>query len=165
MHNRAFYMQTARWGYPQGDEMAESKSSTRQGERTVTELSGATREFAEQGVDFARGAADKTMATTKETTRVAGEVYSAFSGNALDFHRHWIEMVRENTNATLDFVHKVLVVKSPSEFVELAAEHARKRLETFSEQARQLTGMAQKMTADLAAPMREGMKSTLNKAA
>ena len=69
----------------------------------------------------------------------------------MDFHRQWIEMVGENTNATLDFVHRILDVKSPSEFVELSAEHARKRFETFTEQARQLTGMAQKMTAGLAA--------------
>jgi phasin len=145
--------------------MAESKSAPRQGERTVTELSGATREFAEQGADFARGAADKTMATAKETTRAAGEAYSAFTGNTLDFHRQWIAMVRENTNATLDFVHRVLDVKSPSEFVELSPEHARKRFETFAEQSRQLTAMAQKMTADLAAPMRVGMKNALDKAA
>ena len=145
--------------------MAESKSPTRQGERAAAEFSGATRVFAEQGADFARGATDKTMATAKETTRAAGEVYSALTGNTLDFHRQWIEMVRENTNAALDFLHRVLDVKSPSEFAELSAEHARKRFETFTEQARQLTGMAQKMTADLGAPMHMGMKNALHRAA
>lgn len=83
----------------------------------------------------------------------------------VDFHRQWIAMVRENTNATLDFLHRVLDVKSPPEFIELSAEHARKRFETFAEQARQLTAMAQKMTADLAAPMRVGMKNALDEAA
>jgi phasin len=135
-------------------EMAELKSAARQGEKTATELSGATREFAEQGADFARDVADKTGATAEETTRAAGEVYSTFTGNTVDFHRQWIEMVHENTNATLDFVHQVLDVKSPSEFVELSAKHARKRFETFAQQAGQLTCMAQKMTANLAAPMR-----------
>jgi hypothetical protein len=50
------------------------------------------------------------------------------------------------------------------EFAELSAEHARKQFETFTEQTRQLTGMAQKMTADLAAPMGVGMKNALDKA-
>ncbi len=74
-------------------------------------------------------------------------------------------MVQENTNATLAFVQRLLSVKSPSDFVDLSAEHARNRFETFAEQARQLTGMTQKMTVDLAAPIRAGMKNALNKAA
>src|SRR6476619_916745 len=118
--------------------MSESKSA-RQAEKRITELSGATRECARQGADFAR--------------------------EAVDFHRQWIEMIRANTNATLDFVHQVLGVKSPSAFVELSAEHARKRAEAFAEQARHLTGMAQKLTTDMAAPMQAGMKNIFNKAA
>lgn len=145
--------------------MAESKPTTRQSEKTVTELSGATREFAEQGADFARDVAGKARATAKETTQAAEEAYSTFTGYAVDFHRQWIEMVQENTNATLAFVQRLLSVKSPSDFVDLSAEHARNRFETFAEQARQLTGMTQKMTVDLAAPIRAGMKNALNKAA
>jgi phasin family protein len=160
-------MKTERWGNPKEIEMAEPKSSTRQADKTTAELSGAARGFAEQGGDFAWNAAIKTKAAAQEATRTAGEVCSTFTGNALDFHRRWIEieMVRENTSATLDFVHQVLDVKSPSEFVELAAEYARKQAETFTEQARQLTGMTQKMSAGLAAPMQAAMKYTPNKAA
>jgi phasin len=145
--------------------MPESKSAARQAERTITELSGATREFAQQGADFAKDVSDKTRATAEDATKAAGEVYSTFASGAVDFHRQWIEMVRENTNATLDFVHQVLGVKSPSAFVELSSEHARKQLETFAEQARHLTGMAQKLTTDMAAPMQAGMKNVLNRAA
>lgn len=75
MQNDAGHMQTARREYRKEIEIAESKSTTRHGERTATEFSGATREFADQGADFARGAADKTMATAKETTSAAREVY------------------------------------------------------------------------------------------
>jgi len=164
-HNAARHMKTEGWGNPKEIEMAEPKSSIRQAEKTTAELSGAAREFAEQGGDFAWNAANKTKAAAQEATRTAGEVCSTFTGNALDFHRRWIEMVRENTNATLDFVHQVLNVKSPSEFVELAAEHARKQAETFTEQARQLTEMTQKMSAGLATPMQAAMKYTPNKAA
>jgi phasin family protein len=145
--------------------MPESKSAARQAERTVTELSGATREVAQQGADFAKDVSDKTKATAEETSKAAGEVYSTFASGAVDFHRQWIEMVRENTNVTLDFVHQVLGVKSPSAFVELSSEHARKQLETFAEQARHFTSMAQKLTTDMAAPMQAGMKNVLNKAA
>ena len=144
--------------------MSELKS-TRQAEKRITELSGATREFARQGADFAKDVSDRTKATAEETSKAAGEVYSTFTSGAVEFHRQWIEMVRANTNATLDFVHQVLGVKSPSAFVELASEHARKQAEAFAEQARHLTGIAQKLTTDMAAPMQAGMKNVFNKAA
>jgi hypothetical protein len=47
----------------------------------------------------------------------------------------------------------------------LSAEHARKQAEAFAEQARHLTGMTQKLTTDMAAPMQAGMKHVFNKAA
>lgn len=113
---------------------------------------------------FARKA-DKST-TELETNNAAGEAYAAaFASGAVEFHREWIEMIRANTNATLDFVHQVLGVKSPSAFVELSAEHARKQAEAFAEQARRLTGMTQKLTTDMAAPMQAGMKNVFNKAA
>ena len=130
--------------------MSESKSA-RQAEKRITELSGATREFARQGAE--------------ETNKAAGEAYATFASGAVEFHRQWIEMIRANSNATLDFVHQVLGVKSPSAFVELSAEHARKQAEAFAEQARHLTGMTQKLTTDMAAPMQAGMKHVFNKAA
>ena len=74
-------------------------------------------------------------------------------------------MVRANTNVTLDFVHQVLGVKTPSAFVELSTEHARKQMEALAEQTRHLTGMAQKLTTDVTAPMRTSMKNIFNKAA
>jgi len=143
--------------------MTKLKSAARPGDN-ITKLSGATREFADQGADFA-GHTDRTRATAEETADAAGEVYATFTSSTLNFHHQWIELVRANTNATLDFVHQILDVKSPSQFVELSAEHVRKRVETFAEQARQLTGMAQKLTADAAGPMRASMKNALNNVA
>ena len=65
---------------------------------------------------------DRTKATAEVTNKAAGEAYATFASGAVEFHRQWIEMIRENTNATLDFVHQVLGVTSA--FVELSAEHA-----------------------------------------
>ena len=46
--------------------MSELKSA-RQAEKRITELSGATREFARQGADFAKDVSDRTKATAEET--------------------------------------------------------------------------------------------------
>src|SRR4051812_33883864 len=51
-----------------------------------------------------------------------------------------LPLIRPRQQVTLDFAHEVLGVKTPSAFVELSAEHARKQAEALAEQARLLTG-------------------------
>jgi phasin family protein len=145
--------------------MQETKSAAKHAEKTVSELSGAAREFAQQGADFAKNVSDKTKATAEDATKAAGEVYSTFATGAVDFHRQCIETVRATTNANLDFIHQLLGVKSPSAFVELTAEHTRKQVEAFAEQTRHLTGMAQKITTEAVAPLQASVKSAFNRAA
>jgi phasin family protein len=78
--------------------------------------------------------------------------------------RQWIEMVHANTNSTLDFVHQLLGVKSPTEFLEVSAAHARKQFETFMEQTQKLTGLTQKVTTDAVEPFQAGMRKAITKA-
>ena len=85
--------------------------------------------------------------------------------SAADFNLQWIEMVRVNTNSALDFSRQLVGVKSPSEFLELSAAHARKQFETFTEQAQQLTNLAQKVTTDAVGPLQAGVKNAFSKAA
>ena len=42
-------------------------------------------------------------------------------------------------------------MKSPSEFIELSTAHARKQFEAMTAQAKELTGLAQKVTTEIAA--------------
>ena len=53
-------------------------------------------------------------------------------------------------------------MKSPSEFLELWAAHARKQFETLTRQAQHL---AQKVTTDAVEPLQAGVKSAFSKAA
>jgi hypothetical protein len=85
--------------------------------------------------------------------------------SAADFNVQWIEMVRANTNSALDFSRQLVGVKSPAEFLELSAVHARKQFEIFTEQAKQLRSLAQKVTTDAVQPLQAGVKSTFSKAA
>ena len=145
--------------------MQETKPAAKHAEKTVNELSSATKEFAQRGADFAKNVSDKTKATAEDAAKTAGESYSTLASGAVDFHRQCIEMVRENTNANFDFINQLLGVKSPSAFVELTAEYARKQVETFADQTRHLTGMAQKITTDTVAPLQASVKSAFNRAA
>lgn len=66
--------------------MPERKSAARQAEKTVSELSGITREFAHQRADFSRNVSDRTTAIAEGATKAAREAYSTLAG-AVDFHR------------------------------------------------------------------------------
>ena len=55
-----------------------------------------------------------------------------------DYNNKIIEFTHANTNAAFDFVQRMSGVKSPSEFLELWTEHARKQVETLTERASNL---------------------------
>ena len=72
---------------------------------------------------------------------------------------------KASTHAAFDFAQKLSDVKSPSAFVELSTEHARKQLETLTEQIKQLAAIAQKVTLATAEPFKSGVAKAFNKAA
>jgi phasin family protein len=53
-------------------------------------------------------------------------------------------------------------VKSPSEFVELSTAHAHKQFEAMTAQTRELTELAQKVTTEIAAPIKSGITKAFN---
>jgi phasin len=118
-----------------------------------------------EGTEIAREYAQGAVDTAHETNRVLAQSYSVFTKSATDFNLEWIEMLRANTNSALDFSRQLVSAKSPSELLELSAAHARKQLETFTEQAKQLTSLAQKATTDVVGPLEAGVKNAFSKAA
>jgi phasin len=128
------------------------------------DASGAAREFAQQGAALAKDVSEKTQVTAEETSKILSETFSTVTKSATEFNRQWIEMVHANTNSTLDFVHQLLGVKSPTEFLEVSAAHARKQFETFTEQTQKLTGLTQKVTTNAVEPFQAGMRKALTKA-
>ena len=125
----------------------------------------AAKDFAQQGADYSKNLAEKSEAVAGAATKSLQQTYSTVASGAADFNAQWIEMVRTNTNASLDFARELIAAKSPSEFLELSTAHTRKQFETFAQQAQQLAGLAQKATTDAIKPMQENMKSVFDKAA
>ena len=123
------------------------------------------REFTQQGASYTKDMYEKTKAAAEETNRVIEQTYSALAKSAADFNVQWIEIVRFNTNSAFDFSRQLVGVKSPSEFLELWAAHARKQFENFTQQAQHLAGLAQKVTTDAVGPLQAGVKSAFSKAA
>ena len=80
-----------------------------------------------------------------------------------DYNNKFIEFAHANSNAAFDFIQKLPGVKSPSAFVELSTEHARKQLETLTEQTKQLAALGQKVTLATAEPLKTGVAKALNR--
>jgi phasin len=123
------------------------------------------REFVEKSAESVKDTYGKAQAAAEETTKVMERAYSATTKGATDFNLHFLEIAQANMNAAFDFVRQLTHVKSPSEFFELSAAHARKQFETFTEQSQRLTTLAQKAATDAAQPLQSEAAKTFRKSA
>jgi phasin len=123
------------------------------------------REFAEKSAERVRDTYGNVQAAAEESTKVMERTYSTASKGAMDFNLHLLEIAQENMNAAFDLARQLTHVKSPSEFFELSAAHMRKQFENFTEQAKHLTTLAQKVTTDAAQPLHSEVAKTFKKSA
>jgi phasin len=103
--------------------------------------------------------------TTTEAADLIKISYSKAVKGMQDYNNKIIEFAHANTNAAFDFVQKLSGVKSPTAFVELWTEHARKQMETLTEQSKQLAALGQKVTRATAEPLKTGVSNPFNIAA
>jgi phasin len=125
----------------------------------------AMREMTEQGSAYAKDMYAKAQAAAEQVNRMFEQGFGGAAKNAADFNRQWLEMMRANTNAAFDFAGALAGAKSPAEFFELSAAHARKQVEAFSEQSQKLAALAQKVTSEAAQPLQAAAKSAFDKGA
>jgi phasin len=114
----------------------------------------ALREMADKGAAQAKASYDKMSAATAEASgvlKIAGE--TAAQGFK-DSNAKVLEFARTNSNAAFDFANALLAVKSPSEFIQLSTEQARKQFEVLAEQSKELTALNQKVMLETAEPLK-----------
>jgi phasin len=129
------------------------------------EVPAAFREAAEKGVAQAKEGWEKMKSATEEATEVLEESYTTAAKGASEYGLKVIDAARTNTNAAFDFATGIATAKSLSELVELSTAHARKQFETVSAQTKELTSLAQKVTADTVEPFKTGFTSAFKKVA
>lgn len=129
------------------------------------EVPAAFREAAEKGVAQAKEGWEKMKSATEEATEVLEESYTTASKGASEYGLKVIDAARINTNAAFDFATSLATAKTLSEFVEISSAHARKQFDTVSEQTKELTSLAQKVTTEAAEPLKAGFTSAFKKVA
>ena len=113
----------------------------------------ATRNFAHKAKDTL----EKSTIAAEETTKAMEQSYKTASKGAVDFNLQLIDIAQANMNAAFDFARQLSRVKSPTEFLELSAAHARKQFETLTQQGQHLTAIAQKATTEASQPFQAGL--------
>ena len=129
------------------------------------EVPAAFREFAEKGVTQAKDNWEKLKSVTEEATDLLENSYAKAAKGTADYSLLLIEAGRTNVNAMFDFAASLMTVKSISEVVELSTAHARKQFDAVSEQAKELSTLAQKVTAETIEPIKECVTGAFKKAA
>lgn len=129
------------------------------------EVPAAFREFAEKGATQVKDNWEKMKAATEEATDLLEDSYATASKGAAEYGLKMIETARVNANAYFDFATAFMTVKSLSEAVELTSAHSRKQFETLTAQAKELTALAQKVAAETAEPIKDGMTNAFKKVA
>jgi len=84
---------------------------------------------------------------------------------ARDYNNKFMEFAHANTNAAFDFVQELYGVKSPSDFMELATEHARTQTTALTEQTKEFAALAQKVALATTEPLKAGVAKAFNQAA
>lgn len=121
------------------------------------EMPAAFRDLAEKSVAQAKESYEKAKDAAEHATDMMEATYSNASKGCTDYGLKLIEATRENSNAAFDLCGDLLQAKSYAEVIEKTTAYMRSQFGTFTEQAKELSEHAQKVCADTAAPIREGL--------
>jgi phasin len=131
----------------------------------MTDAPQAFRAMAETGTAQAKEAYEKMNAATAEATDLIRKSCSTAVEGAQLYNSKLLEFAQTNLKVAFDFAQKLMGVKSPSEFMELSTEHARKQLEILTEQAKELAALGQKVTLATSEPLKTGVAKAFSHAA
>jgi phasin len=128
-----------------------------------TEMPEAFREMADKGVAYVRDANAKAKAACEQAGDLLENTYATVAKGAQDYNLKLIDIARTNTRSAFDYAHELLVVKSPSEFIEVSTAQMHKQFESVSAQNNELFALAQKIAGDVAGPITTGLSEVLQR--
>jgi phasin len=123
------------------------------------------RAFAEKGVSQARENYTKFKDAAETHNSTIEAVITTATKGATDYSAKLLEIVKANTTAAFDFAQELASAKSPSQAMELWSSHARKTVETFTAQTKELAELTQKIAAETAEPIKTSASKLFKPAA
>jgi phasin len=123
------------------------------------------RAFAEKGVSQAREGYAKLKDAAETHNSTVEAVFNSASKGSVELSSALLDIAKTNTNASFDFAHSLIGVKTPSQVMELWSGFARSQFEAFTGQSRQLAELGQKIAAETAEPIKTGANRLFQPAA
>jgi phasin len=123
------------------------------------------RAFAEKGVSQARESYTKFKDAAETHNSTIEAVFTSATKGATDYSAKLLDIVKANTTAGLDFAQELVGTKSVPQAMELWSAHAKKQVETFTAQAKELAELSQKIATETAEPIKAGAAKLFKPAA
>jgi phasin len=124
----------------------------------------ALRDFVDKSSSQAREACERMKASTDEMTDQFREAYTTAVKGANDYGLQVIEASQAHANALFDYAAKLMVAKSPTEFLELSNAHVREQFGVLTEHSKKLAALAQKIANESTEPIKQGMANVFRRA-
>ncbi|MET4275878.1 MULTISPECIES: phasin family protein [unclassified Bradyrhizobium] len=118
---------------------------------------------------FAEGAAQtkkniaSMKATSEEISDILREACSMNARGAVDYGAKVIEISKDNTSATLEFLSRLAETRSLLDIVHLSTARSREAFEVVSAQNRELWDLAQKVAIETTEPIKTSFNRVLHK--
>jgi len=114
-------------------------------------------QFAQNGAAQARESYEKMSGATAQASNLIQSSYTTAAKGAVEYNAKLIDIACANANAAFDYARELNGVKSPAQFLQVTSEHARKLFGVYSEQAKELAALAQKVASEAAQPLKAGV--------
>jgi len=134
-------------------------------EASAAEATATLRAVTENGISHAKDAYAKMKTAAEHATGMMETTYANASKGAADYGLKMIEIARANSNATFDFATELLGARTFAQVIEISTAHTRRQIESLTEQAKELTSLAQKVATHTAEPIKKGISTIVKKAA
>ena len=121
----------------------------------VVEVQQSLRSALEKSVAESRAAFAKAKTAADEAASAFEVSFAAAKDGALAINAKGFEALRANADANFDFLKAVCAAKSLTDVLALQTEFARKQVETFTSQTKDLGALTQKAVAEAVEPFKE----------
>ena len=107
-------------------------------------------EEAKRSVEEAITVGEKVILLVEDTVEDAS---ARTTEETVELGHKLLDFAHENANAYFEWLHEVVRVKSPSDFIAVCMKHSQQQFETFRQQNREILGLAQKAAIENTGPV------------
>ena len=130
-----------------------------------TDASQHLRDMTETGAQQSKAVFEKIAVATNEAAEVMTNCCSTALNGMQEYNSKLIEFTQANAKSHVEFLQKLVGVKSPTEFLELSTGRNRSQLERLADQAKRLTELTKHVALATAEPVKTGLAKVYDRAA